>query len=101
MQTSEQKIEQRFTHLAQQWEHNTAHLSSMTKKVVDPAYQSIIDMGADVLPILFRELKKSPNWWFWALREITETDPTSPEDAGNLHKMTNAWLKWAEENDYL
>jgi hypothetical protein len=98
--TSE-SIEQRFYRLAHEWREETAHLSSLTKLVMHPKYQSIIGMGPDVLPILFRELQKKPDHWFWALRAITEEDPTRPEDAGNIRKMREAWLRWAEEKGYL
>ena len=96
-----ESIEQRFQRLANQWREETAHLSSMTKRVMHPAYQSIIGMGPEVLPILIRELQDNPNHWFWALRAITEEDPTQPEDAGNLQKMRESWLMWAKERDYL
>ncbi|MDZ7359114.1 MAG: hypothetical protein ONB46_00090 [candidate division KSB1 bacterium] len=95
------RIEQKFQLLAKEWRDETVHLSSMTKLVMHPKYQNIIGMGPAVLPILFRELQKSPDHWFWALNAITEEDPTNPEDAGDLRKMTEAWLKWAREKGYL
>ncbi len=95
------EIEQRFYRLANEWRDETAHISSMTKLVMHPKYQSIIGMGPDVLPILFRELQKKPGHWFWALRAITEEDPTQPEDAGDLQKMRESWLNWAKDKGYL
>jgi hypothetical protein len=94
-------IEQRFYRLANEWREETAHLSSMTQLVMHPKYQSIIGMGPDVLPILFRELQENPDYWFWVLRAITEEDPTQPEDAGDLQKMSESWLDWAKERGYL
>ena len=96
-----ESLEFRFYRLANEWKKETIHLSSLTKLVMHPKYQSIIGMGPDVLPILFRELQRKPDHWFWALKAITEEDPTLPEDAGNLQKMTEAWLNWAGERDYL
>jgi len=94
-------VEERFHRLASEWETETAYLSSMNKLVMHPKYQSIIGLGPEVLPILFKELERQPNYWFWALRAITEADPVAPEDAGNLKKMTQAWLSWAKEQGYL
>jgi hypothetical protein len=94
-------IEQTFQRLAREWREETAHFSSMTKLVMHPKYQSIIGLGPAVLPILFRELQKNPDHWFWALQAITEEDPTRPEDLGDVQKMTESWLSWAEENGYL
>lgn len=95
------RVERKFQLLAKEWRDETAHLSSTTKLVMHPKYQNIIGMGPAVLPILFRELQKNPDHWFWALCAITEEDPTNPEDAGDLRKMSEAWLKWAREKGYL
>lgn len=94
-------IERKFQLLAKEWKEETSHLSSMTKLMMHPKYQNIIGLGPAVLPILFRELQKNPDHWFWALQAITEEDPTNPEDAGDLRKMSEAWLKWAREKGYL
>jgi hypothetical protein len=53
-------------------------------------------MGPDVLPIIFRELKREPDYWFWALSAITGENPVRAEDAGDLAKMTEVWLRWAK-----
>jgi len=94
-------LERKFQRLAREWREETAHVSSMTDLVLHPKYQSIIGMGAAILPILFRELQSNPDYWFWALNAITEEDPTNPEDTGDLLKLTESWLKWAKENGYL
>jgi hypothetical protein len=95
MTMSEAALEAKFHRLASQWKQETAHLSSMTQMILNRNYQSIIGMGPAILPILFRELQKQPNHWFWALTAITEENPVADEDAGNLEKMTRAWLDWA------
>lgn len=94
-------LECKFQRLAKEWREETAHVSSMTDLVLHPRYQNIIGMGTAILPILFRELQREPDYWFWALNAITEEDPTNPEDAGDLPKMTEAWLKWARNKGYL
>jgi hypothetical protein len=35
------------------------------------------------------------------LKAITGEDPVMPEHAGNLSDMTNAWLRWARQHNYL
>jgi hypothetical protein len=101
IEPTDETQEQRFHRLVSEWREETAHLSSMTKMIMHPKYQSIIGMGSAILPILFRELQQDPDYWFWALTAITEQDPTRPEDAGDLQKMTASWLKWAREHGYL
>jgi hypothetical protein len=95
------ELEQLFASLAAQWREETAVYSSVTQKAVHPAYQRIIGMGPAALPLIFHELERQPGHWFWALRAITGENPVRPEDAGNVGKMTEAWLGFAREHGYL
>ncbi len=95
------QLEKRFYRLANEWREDTLNVSSITELAMHPKYQSIIGMGPAVLPIIFRELQRRPDHWFWALTAITEANPVKQEDAGNLRKMTEAWLNWARGNSYL
>ena len=89
-------LEQRFLELAEKWEQDTAFVSSTTKRVMHPSYQSIIGMGREVVPMLLRDLQRNRRVWFWALNHITGANPVKPEDAGNIDKMTKAWLDWGK-----
>jgi len=62
-----------------------------------PAYQQIIGMGQDALPLLIEELRREPDHWFWAMQAITGVNPVPPENRGNVAKMTQAWLAWAQQ----
>lgn len=94
-------LEQTFQELAERWSSETRLLSSLTDKVLHPAYQDIIGLGPDAVPLLLRELQHNSGHWFWALSHITREDPINPEDAGNVRKMTEAWLEWGRERDYI
>jgi hypothetical protein len=96
-----EEAEKEFNKLSTQWKSETQHLSSMHKIVENPNYQEIIAMGEVALPFIFQSLQKSPDHWFYALREITGDNPIKSEDAGNLPKMTQSWLNWAYEKGYL
>jgi hypothetical protein len=98
-QTTEEELA-RFHSLAQLWKKETAHLSNMAKKALHPAYQEIIGMGKEAIPLLLAELKREPDDWFWALHALTGAEPVSPESRGNLRKMTQAWLQWGSEKGY-
>ena len=63
-----------------------------------PAYQQIIGMGTPALPLIFQELQREPDHWFWALGAITGENPVPEEDAGDLDAMTDAWLSWGSTN---
>jgi hypothetical protein len=58
-------------------------------------------MGPDAIPLILRELQRRPEHWFWALNAITREDPIDPEYAGNVRKMTQAWLEWGRERGYI
>lgn len=94
------QIEKTFFELANQWRRETNHMSIMSDIILHPAYQRIIGMGLDVVPLILRELSKEPDHWFWALRSITGANPVKPEDKGRLKKMAEAWLDWGRQHGY-
>jgi hypothetical protein len=91
----------KFHDLADQWREETCFLSSLTRIVSHPAYREIIDMGEAAVPLILEELRKQPNHWFYALHEITGASPVSTNDAGDIRKMTQAWVEWGIKNHYL
>jgi hypothetical protein len=86
-----------FRKHAEKWELEVAHLSSTTKRVMHPSYQSIIGMGPAVVPLLLRDLQRTHRHWFWALTYITGQNPVSPVAAGDIRAMSDAWLRWGRE----
>ena len=101
LETQNKALQKKLRRLAKEWKDETSHLSSMTKMVMHPKYQNIIGMGPAILPILFQELQRNPDHWFWALQAITGENPARPEDSGDLNKMTKSWLEWARQKGYL
>ena len=91
-------LQETFFQLRDTWLQQTAHLSSLTARVLHPAYQRIIGLGRAVLPLLLGELEQRPAQWMWALRSITGEDPIAPEDRGALRKEREAWLAWGHRN---
>ena len=85
----------RFEALRARWKSETRFESSSTKLFLHPAYQQIIGMGADALPLILDALSAEPDHWSWALKAITGEDPVPPEARGNLRRMAEAWLDWA------
>lgn len=93
-------VEERFRRLAAAWHRAVAFHSSTTVRNNHPAYREIIDLGPEVVPLLLRDLEDNHTHWFCALREITGANPASGEDAGNVPKMAEAWLRWAKDSGY-
>lgn len=87
-------LETKFMKLKNQWEEETATLSSITDIAMNFAYQQIIGMGPAIIPFIIREMNMNPNLWFWALQAITGEDPVPLEKRGNVQEMTNEWIFW-------
>lgn len=75
-------------------------LSALSQKVIHPAYQRIIGMGEQVVPLLLQELERQPNHWFWALKAITGASPIKPEHRGRISQMAQDWLEWGRDHGY-
>lgn len=95
------QLKQRFNALVKRWKRETIHFSLIEQMVLHPAYQEIIGVGPKVIPLILNELKKEPDFWFWALRALTGEDPTTKEMRGDLQDMSKAWLSWGYEHAYL
>jgi len=91
---SNQELEAQFRALAQRWRRETEHFSSAARKARHPAYQEIIGFGWPVVPLLLEALRQRPDFWFAALRAITQADPVTPASAGKIKEMARAWVAW-------
>jgi len=98
---SQDELRVQFEELARRWRAETAPLSSVLLIVTHPDYQRIIGMGPRVLPFILRDLERELAHWFWALRAITGEDPVRAEDAGDMEKMRDAWLRLARTRGWL
>jgi hypothetical protein len=94
-------LEQKFQELAAIWERETSHVSSLTKKVMHPSYQTIMGMGPNVVPLLIRDMQQNRRDWFWALHHLTQANPVSSDHSGKLDKMIAAWVNWGKERNLL
>ena len=61
-----------------------------------PAYQQIIGMGKEAIPLILNQMSVEPDHWFWALKSITNEDPVPEEVKGDIIKMTELWLEWGQ-----
>lgn len=91
----------RFTDLAETWRHETAFTSSLNEIVMNRAYQQIIGLGPEVIPLILQDLQKQADHWFWALKALTAADPVKPEDRGDITRMSDAWVEWGKMVNYL
>jgi hypothetical protein len=94
------EIETIFRELVNQWQKETRGISDSTELILHPAYQKIIGMGSDVIPLLLTELERKSGRWFWALQSITRQNPVPVELSGKTQKMIEIWLEWGRKNGY-
>lgn len=97
------RVERKFKELADQWRKETEHSSLILEISMHPAYQRIIGLGEEVIPLLLKELsqrKNEPEHWFWALSALTGQNPISEQHRGNLVEMGKSWLEWGEREGY-
>lgn len=66
-----------------------------------PAYQEIVGMGAEALPLILHDLQENSGQWYWALKAISGEDPVRPRDRGNVRSMKAAWLDWGMAKGFL
>ena len=88
---------QRFWGLAKKWREDTQWLSSTTEIAMHPAYQAIIGMGQEAVPLIIEDLRNNSGHWYWALKAISQEDPVPPSDRGSISRMKDAWLLWAQQ----
>lgn len=94
-------IDQKFARLADKWKKESAHLSSIERMAQLPSYQAIISMGAEVVPLLLKELQKEPDHWFWALHTITQEDPANGQGTMRIADLTALWIEWGRQKGLL
>lgn len=90
-----------FNALTKEWYRETSMFSSISKKVMHPAYQQIIGMGEQAVPLILHELQRRPAHWFEALRAITGDSPVPPEHAGIVRIMAADWIEWGKRRGYI
>ena len=92
-------IEIEFRSLANQWNVETGYHSSLAKKFTHPAYQRIMAMGREALPLILSELRDNPDHWFYALRMIVGRDIA--EGTENFDDARAAWLYWGYQENHI
>jgi hypothetical protein len=93
-------VREKFALLAEVWKTERGPQSSIAKMAMHPAYQQIIGLGRDAVPVLLEEMERRPSHWAWALRAITGADPVPEESRGKLVETAQAWIKWGRDHGY-
>ena len=95
------QLEALFARLADDWRRDTRFLSATSAIATHPAYQRIVGLGPQGIPLVLDEMQRRPGQWFWALASLTGENPVPPDDRGRVPAMTDAWLQWGRDNGWI
>ena len=94
-------LRQRFQILATKWHNDTAGLSSPSQIAEHEAYQEIINMGPDVIPLILEELRDRGGHWYIALRKLVSDPPIiDPSMSGRMKEVRQIWVDWGRAAGY-
>jgi hypothetical protein len=97
--TDSAAVARKFSELSERWRRETALVSNVERIVLHPAYQRIIGMGREAVPLILQEISTRPGHWFWALNAITGEDPV--HEGATFREAIDAWLNWGRANGYI
>lgn len=83
-----------------EWRAETYYQSSVAEKMDHPAFKRIVEIGERAVPWIIAELKVRPDFLFMALHLIKKFDPTPEAAKGKPQKLIEAWLQWAEHQNF-
>jgi hypothetical protein len=97
--TNKDRTPERFNSYVSEWRRDTVPLSSVPEKINHPAYLKIIALGSSVVPLILKELRDRPTYWFAALDALTEDGPSG--SFARFDDQRAAWLIWGESRGYI
>lgn len=101
VQAVEPQVRAEFERRARVWKSETAICSQLDKIVLHPAYQRIMALGPQVIPLILEDLSKRPAHWFWALHNLVPEGEDPAEGAATIREATEAWLQWGKQEGYI
>lgn len=90
------KIKSTFNEYNYVLKKQTQFSSSLNKE----SYNSIINLGKDVIPLIIDDLIKTDSHWFYALSEIANFNPVQEKHQGIIPLMKKDWIEWAKQNNF-
>jgi len=88
-------IQHIFRQLVDEWDDAVGDTATISDRFMHRAYQHIIGLGPNAVPLLLRELEREPNYWFWALAAITRENPV--HSGASFDEAVEAWLDWGRK----
>lgn len=83
-----------FYAVLQRWERETASLSDPDLIRAHPSFAALVKHAPLALPLILSELRRRPSFLVWVLAAAYGNRMDAPRVAGNIRKVTDAWLSW-------
>ncbi len=99
-QGTDSTLRNRFNDLADRWEKETAHLSSISRRRDHTYFSYLTKIGPRAIPWALERIKKGNPFWFLVLKEIVPNGPTEPCD-GDMVKVRSQWLEWGKQHGHV
>jgi hypothetical protein len=96
---SDAEVEALFDVLKIEWKDACRYISSIEKIAIHPAYQRIIGLGLQAVPLILEDLRQEPDQWFWALSSIAGEDIGADQETAT--GAAEAWLLWGREQGFI
>ena len=101
--------QQEYDALAQQADDQTTYLSFVTQMLQKPACQSVIQLGTEVLPFLFQDIKDGRfhcHWRMAAITTILEAALLPPVEIseqfrGKVREMERIYVEYGVTHQYI
>lgn len=90
-----------FESLRNLWFEETKYSSNVFLTTNHPTHLTLVNLGEQILPFIFRDLQNNTSHWFITLTQITGVNPIEKEHIGNIENMKNDWINWAKANNFL
>jgi hypothetical protein len=90
-----------FNLLSKKWKEECIQISFLEEMLELDSYQEILKMRERAIPFLLKDLQKTKDYWFQALKSITGEDVVKQEHYNDFDKMTEDWIKWGVKKSYI
>lgn len=97
--TAAESLRDQFEQLVSTWLEETLASSSTFEICTHWAYQRIIGLGPEVVPLILEAVRQGQRHWTWALAALTGENPALGTDS--QRDAADAWLRWAADRGYL
>jgi hypothetical protein len=103
--SEENSIEEIFVSLAKAWKNETAGYSFLAKKINNINYLGIIGLGVTVgepvVKLILQDLENGPDFWHFALKNITKENPVDKASVRDIRKIREIWLDWGRKKNII